>query len=105
MARERVLARMVAAGIVTPEDAEFARRKPCRRRGSTCRYLPRMRALTRARPVNTRLTIDRSDAAGGGNDRTRHANALGPQISVAVMIADHRNGEILARVGSAVAVR
>jgi len=100
-ARERVLERMVAAGVVTPEDAKYAAAQAL----PTARFnLPVFAAHASfgARAVGgTQLTIDRAMQDAAERIALRHAQSLGPKISVAVMIADHRTGEILARVGSA----
>ena len=93
VARERVLARMIAAGIVTPEDAKF---------GAT-QDLPTVRlnlpvfaahvSLEAYATGNTRLTIDRTMQQAAETVAIRHATALGSKLSVAVIVADHRNGE------------
>jgi len=48
-----------------------------------------------------RTTLDR-DLQGGLEDLARdHARGLGDKLSAAIVVADHRTGEVLARVGSA----
>ncbi|MFO0991450.1 MAG: penicillin-binding protein 1C [Hyphomicrobiales bacterium] len=100
-ARSRVLARMKTAGVVTAPDAELAMAQAM----PTARLnLPVFAAHASFEAKNsgeTRLTIDRNMQEAAEKIALRHAKALGPQLSVAILIADHRSGEILARVGSA----
>lgn len=103
-ARDRVLARMVEAGLVPErEEARAAEvRVPDRRlpmpafaahaADEALRQMPgeRRHALTLSRPIQERLEEVAREAAG----------KLGPRVSVALMMADAATGEILARVGS-----
>jgi len=104
-ARDRVLARAQELGILDSETVAAARREP----------IPRVRrpfpllaphATQRARQTHPdlavqRLTLDadlqaRLEALGA-----ERARALGDKLSLALLVADHQSGEVLAAVGSA----
>ncbi|WP_226780162.1 penicillin-binding protein 1C [Oceaniglobus trochenteri] len=102
-ARDRVLARMQAAGVIGAETARTARRE----------QVPGAR---RPFPALAPHLSDRLVGAGGGvrmttlhrptqiaiEDLARQAvRARGERMSIAIIVADHRSGEILAHVGSA----
>lgn len=103
-ARDRVLDRMVIAGLVPEREAARAAeaRVPDRRlpmpafaphaADEAVRQMPgeRRHALTLSRPIQERLEQVAREAAG----------KLGPRVSVAVLMADASTGEILARIGS-----
>ncbi|WP_456386401.1 penicillin-binding protein 1C [Profundibacter sp.] len=104
-ARARVLARMIGADILTVDAADGAKSEPVPARKHPFPALaPHMsqRALTDA-PLNSihQLTID---ATLQGQLETLAKTALrgrGEQMSIAILVADHTTGEILASVGSA----
>jgi penicillin-binding protein 1C len=103
-ARDRVLERAVKAGVLTPDEAAAARqdRIPDRRRAMPFLAAHAARDAVLEDPERSihRLTIDgplQESLESLVRDRVR---ALGPHISSAVVIADHRAGEILASVGS-----
>jgi len=100
-ARQRVLARMAAAGIVTTEDATFAATRPLPTARLNLPVFAAHASLAARQAGDTQLTVDRAMQMAAEAIANRHALQLGPKISVAVMIADHRTGEVLARVGSA----
>jgi len=104
-ARDRVLARMVEAGVIAQNEAERAAAEPM---AALRRGLPALAAhaadaaliaapsetthqLTLSKPVQQALEIVAKNAA----------TKLGGKISVAMIMADSRTGEILAKVGSA----
>jgi penicillin-binding protein 1C len=104
-ARNRVLARAVAAGVLDPETAEAARREavPGLRQpfpALAAHLADRVRA-ERPQDAQHRLTLD--------GDLQRRLEALaaeavagrGEALQVAILVADHASGEILASVGSA----
>ena len=104
-ARDRVLARSAAAGVLPDSDAVAARRDPVPdRRRDVPTLAPHLAdRLVAAAPGQGvhRTTLDaglqaRLEALLAGN-----ARALGPGISAALIVADHRSGEILARAGAA----
>lgn len=104
-ARNRVLARIAKAGVLTPDEAEVAAMAPLRAArhalpAHAAHLADEAHAADPRRPV-IRSTLDltlqsRLEALAG-----EAADRLGPRLSVAMVLADHRTGEILARVGSA----
>src|SRR5215204_971896 len=104
-ARDRVLDRIAAAGIV-PAD-EIARAKleavPDRRKPMPTLAPHAADAVIAAAPGRNshRLTIDAALQRNLEELTRERARALGPQISVAIVAVDHATGEVLARVASA----
>ncbi|MFE3838054.1 penicillin-binding protein 1C [Rhodobacteraceae bacterium PA1-206B] len=103
-ARDRVLARAVRFGLVEAEEAEAARSEPVPgRRLAFPAHAPHLADRARAgdplAPLH-RLTLDR-----GLQARLEDLAALAvlgrDQMQVAILVADHASGEILASVGSA----
>ena len=102
--RDRVLDRMVAAGVLTAERADAARREtiPTARRDFPA-LAPHLAArLHAARPLEPRIetTIDARLQRSLETLAARAASAQGARLSLAILVADHRSGEILASVGS-----
>jgi len=104
-ARNRVLARAREAGVIGPEEEEAARSEPVPTRRRTFPMLaPHLTGrLVRARPS---LKLHRSTIDGGLQGRlerlaAERAEVLGFDLSVAILVADHGSGEVLASVGSA----
>ncbi len=104
-ARDRVLARALAAGIIKPDEAADARREPV---PTVRREFPKLsphlaETQVRREPARTvhRTTIDRDAQVRLEPLVAEHARKLGPKLSVALIAIDHRTGEILAHVGSA----
>ncbi|MGV8839797.1 MAG: penicillin-binding protein 1C [Bauldia sp.] len=104
-ARDRVLDRMVLAGVLIPEEAEAAKSEdvPAGRRPFPIIAAHLAEAAILADPAadTHRLTIDRTYQLALERLAADRAAALGQSISVAIVLADHRTGEILASVGSA----
>ena len=103
-ARDRVLDRMVAAGVLTAERADAARHEaiPTARRDFPA-LAPHLAArLHAARPLDPRIgtTIDARLQRSLETLAARAATAEGARLSLAILVADHRSGEILATVGS-----
>ncbi|PWJ11769.1 penicillin-binding protein 1C [Jannaschia seohaensis] len=104
-ARDRVLARMVEAGVLDADTAAAAMREPV---PSTRRAFPtvaphladRLIAETPDERV-VRTTIDAETQRKLERLATRVAREAGDRLSVAILVADHRTGEVLASVGSA----
>ncbi len=104
-ARDRVLNRMVTAGLLDQREASRAAAEAVPdKRGA----LPALAAHTadaalRASPAETRhqLTIKKSVQEGLEQVAREAAAKLGPRLSVAMVMADARTGEILGAVGSA----
>lgn len=104
IARDRVLARGVRLGVLTAAEAEIARRDPVpTERRPFPRLAPHLaERLVRAdpgRPVH-RLTLDRDMQAGLETLVAERVRAFGPSASGAIVVIDHRAGEIRASVGS-----
>jgi penicillin-binding protein 1C len=104
-ARDRVLARMVAAGVMERERASAAMTEavPDRRRpfpALAAHLSERLRATHPDRETH-RTTID-ADLQRRLERLARDAVAgRGDRLSAAILVAEHASGEILARVGSA----
>lgn len=104
-ARDRVLQRMADAGVIEP--VEVARASAASLSGDR-RRLPALaphlaEAAIRARPDETRiaLTLDRDIQQALETVARNAATRLGPKLSLALMLADARTGDILAEVGAA----
>ncbi len=104
-ARDRVLDRMVTAGILDEDAAAAAKTEPV---PTGRRLFPMLAAhlgvaAERAHPGEAvhRLTVERGLQAALERLAAERAQRLGPAISVAIVVADHRSGDILASVGSA----
>lgn len=104
-ARDRVLRRAVAAGVIDAEEADRARREavPRSRRPFPLLAAHAARRAVRARPDLSRhhLTIDAPLQARLERLSAERARGLGARISLALLVIDHRNGQVLASVGSA----
>jgi penicillin-binding protein 1C len=104
-ARDRVLTRAVAAGVVTAAEAERAKLEPI---PTTRRDFPKLAPhlgeseLERdpARSVH-RLTLDRDAQAALEALAAEQTKLLGSRLSAAILALDHTTGEVLAYVGSA----
>jgi penicillin-binding protein 1C len=105
MARDRVLDRAQALGIITPDAAQAAKREPM---PHTRQPFPmdaphladRMRAAHPEIQVH-RTTLDMRVQTALQDLATRALPHLPPQASIAFMVADSQNGAIRASVGSA----
>lgn len=104
-ARERVLTRMKAAGIVSDVDAQIANAAhlPDRRRELPMLAANLADAKRRSQPGNQiYLTTLRKNVQVAMEAVARQAaHSLPPKVSVAIMVADSQTGRILAHVGSA----
>ncbi|MEA3275440.1 MAG: penicillin-binding protein 1C [Pseudomonadota bacterium] len=103
-ARDRVLARARGAGIIDESEETAARgeRIPTRRRSYPILAAHTAERSVRERPGFSihRLTIDADLQERMERLAAERADALGPKVSVALLAADHRSGEVLASVGS-----
>lgn len=104
-ARARVLERAVAAGVISREEADRAALEPI---PTTRQPFPKLAphladAERAAAPSATihRLTLDRDLQRALETLAEEHARLVGTRLSAAILVADHRTGEVLARVGSA----
>ncbi|MDX2155182.1 MAG: penicillin-binding protein 1C [Hyphomicrobiaceae bacterium] len=104
-ARDRVLARAVAAGTITRAEADEARREPV---PTARRPFPQLAPhlaeaeVVRAPSVRVhRLSVDRDRQSALETLAREHAARIGPRQSVAILAVHHQTGEIIAYVGSA----
>jgi penicillin-binding protein 1C len=103
-ARDRALARAVRAGVLAPADAEAARREPV---PTTRRPFPalaphlanRLVAAAPEAPAR-RTTLDAGLQRRLETLVAARVRDLGPGLSAAIVVADHRTGAIRAHVGS-----
>jgi penicillin-binding protein 1C len=103
-ARDRVLERMVKAGVIDEPDAKRAALDPV----SAVRHpLPAFAAHASGRAVRNaptelrhQLTISRRVQEGLEQVARAAAKKVGPKLSVAMVMADARTGDILGEVGS-----
>ncbi|RNF33598.1 penicillin-binding protein 1C [Paracoccus methylarcula] len=104
-ARDRVLARMASAGVIAESEVERASGgKIAERRLPMPAYAAHLAdAVMRADPGARKhyLLIKRSAQANLETVAARSAQRLGAGVSVAMILADARTGEVLARIGSA----
>jgi penicillin-binding protein 1C len=104
-ARDRVLDRAAAAGLMPADEIARARQEPV---PEVRKPMPMLAphaadALVAAAPERNvhRLTIDAALQRNLQELARERARALGPDISVAIVAVDHTTAEVLARVGSA----
>jgi penicillin-binding protein 1C len=104
-ARDRVLNRMVTAGLLGPSEAARAASEdvPDKRRAlpSLAAHLAEAAVERAPSEVSHRLTISKSVQDGLEQVAREAASKLGQRLSVAMVMADARTGEILGSVGSA----
>jgi penicillin-binding protein 1C len=104
-ARDRVLARVRAAGILSEDEETAARGEPVptRRRPFPMLAPHLTERLVRAhqRIKVHRTTLDARLQRQLERLAAERAEALGPGLSVAILTLDHRSGEVLACIGSA----
>ncbi len=101
-ARGRVLARAVSAGALPEGDARAALREavPTARRPFP-QYAAHLADRVRRPGAAVRTTLDGDVQASLETLLRDRARALGASVSAAAVVADHRTGEIVARIGSA----
>jgi penicillin-binding protein 1C len=104
VARDRVLERAAEAGVLRAEDIAAARFEsvPDRRRPFpmlAAHATSRLAAETPDEPVH-RLTIDAGIQRRLESLAAERAAAISASVSAAIVVADHKTGEILASVGS-----
>jgi penicillin-binding protein 1C len=104
-ARDRVLLRAAAAGVIDGADARRAMDEPV---PTTRRAFPMAAAhlAERARAARPGSAVVRLAIDAGLQERlerlaAEHARALGDRVSVAILVAEHETGDLLASVGSA----
>ena len=104
-ARDRVLDRLAAAGVIPPDEVARAKHEPV---PDGRKPMPMLAphaadAAVAAAPDRSlhRLTIDATLQRNLEDLARERARALGSDISVAIVAVDHGSGEVLARVASA----
>jgi penicillin-binding protein 1C len=102
-ARDRVLARIAAQAIVPSEDIERAKDDAVTAGRTPMPVLaPHVAdAMVSGKDRRYRLTIEAALQKSLQDLARDRARAQGPEISVAILVADHGSGEILASIGSA----
>jgi penicillin-binding protein 1C len=104
--RDRVLARAEALGLIDADSAAAARREPIPAERRPFPLLAphltqRVVAAAPARSGGYRLTLEAGLQRHLESLAAEHAARLPDAVSVALLVADHRSGEVLASVGSA----
>ncbi|WP_430694929.1 penicillin-binding protein 1C [Rhodopseudomonas rhenobacensis] len=103
-ARDRVLDRMVEDGVLSADDAAQAKAVAlARQRGPMPMLAPHsadQAMATGKRAATIRLTLDAPIQRALEALARDRAAALGPDISIALVVVDNASGEVLARVGS-----
>jgi penicillin-binding protein 1C len=105
IARTRVLARAVEAGVISRAEADRAEQEPIpRERRAFPKLAPHLAeseiAADPAKMVH-RLTIDRGIQRSLEMLAEEQTKLLGQKLSAAILVVDHTTGEVLAHVGSA----
>jgi len=103
-ARDRVLQRAAEAGVLTEDDVAAARSEPV---PVVRRPFPMLAPHTAERLIAQspgaglyRVTIDAGLQARLQSLASERAHSLSDSVSVAILVADHETGEVLASVGS-----
>ena len=104
-ARDRVLARAEGAGLIDPDEAAAARTEPVpAHRRPFPALAPHLADRVRAADPVSRRHVLTIDGALQSSLETLAAEAVadqGDRLQIAIVVADHRSGEVLASVGSA----
>ncbi len=104
-ARNRVLLRIAGEGVISLAEAHRAMSEPVpRARKSFPLFAPHLSERERgAAPRQSihRLTIDRDVQMKLEKLAFEHVHNLGSRLSAALLVVDHRNGQILAHIGAA----
>jgi penicillin-binding protein 1C len=103
--RDRVLDRLVGAGVIGVEEAEAAKSEPVpdRRRAfpMLAPHLAREAVVSRPEARELKLTVDLPLQSSLEKLSAARAAEFGPNVSVGIVVADLATGEVLASVGSA----
>ncbi|HEV7277477.1 MAG TPA: penicillin-binding protein 1C [Devosiaceae bacterium] len=104
-ARNLVLARLAGAGVIAAEEAESAAREPVpearRPFPMLAPHLAQAARMARPGERQIELTLERRLQAELERLAAMRAEHLGPELSVAILVAEQASGRILASVGSA----
>jgi penicillin-binding protein 1C len=105
IARDRVIERARAAGVIGADEAADALRDPVpRARREFPKLAPHLAETELRRDSSAlvhRLTLDRDAQARLETLAREQAQALGSKLSVAILAVEHATGEVIAHVGSA----
>ncbi|WP_366554268.1 penicillin-binding protein 1C [Aquibaculum sediminis] len=105
VARDRVIARLAAAGTITEAEAALALVGPVPQARlalpAQAPHLARRIAAGAPDEAVLRVTLDAGLQARLEALARERVTALGPRASLAILVADHQSGEALAEVGSA----
>jgi penicillin-binding protein 1C len=105
LARDTVLDRMVSAGLMQQEEADAAKSEPIptarREFPMLAAHLAQEATALDPKARTIPLTIDRKLQQALEKLGTTRAAPLGDEVSVAIVVADEKSGDILASVGSA----
>jgi len=103
-ARNRVLEVAALRGVVSPAEAVSASEEPIRTRRNAmpmvAAHESRFARNTAREKTVHRLTLDRDLQATLESQARRRVNDFPAPVSLAVVVADHTSGEIVARIGS-----
>ena len=104
-ARDRVIDRAVAAGILKAEDAHAAKAEPIPQvRREFPKLAPHLAEAELKRSPDRaihRLTLNRDAQAALEALAREHATALGQKLSAAILAIEHQTGRVIAHIGSA----
>lgn len=104
-ARNRVIRRVMKAGVISKAEADRAINEPMpkarRNFSKLAPHLAEQEVRRAPRQGIHRLTIDRDVQARLEKLVRSHARALGSRLSAALIVVDHRTGQIIAYVGAA----
>jgi penicillin-binding protein 1C len=104
-ARDRVLTRLAAAGVIDEDAAEAAKseRVPEARKAfpMLAAHLGQQAIAAHPERAVHQLTVSRDLQASLETLAADRARTLGPKLSLAIVVADHLSGAVLASVGSA----
>lgn len=103
--RNRVLTRMQRFGILSAADVAKAKGYPVPTKRQpfplNAAHLADIEVAKHPLAKKHKLTVDRGLQASLEKLAAEHVRSIGPKLSTAVLVADHKNGDILAYLGSA----
>jgi penicillin-binding protein 1C len=104
LARDRVLNRMVEEGVVSREDADRALAEPMptlrKEMPILAPHATDQAVASDKAPSLIKLTLDATLQKSLESLAYDRANALGPDVSIAILAVDNETGDVLAHVGS-----
>ena len=103
--RNLVLDRMVGEGVINAEEAAAAKHEPIpkarREFPMLAAHLAQEAVTARPNAREIKLTVDKHLQGALERLASARAQAMGPKVSVAIVVADQATGDVLASVGSA----